>query len=60
MMYTFALHRVIARDAALISPYEPLLNPIWVFLFVSEVPASMTFVGVCFIMGGLLLCFSGK
>ena len=60
VMYTFALRRVIARDAALISLLEPLLNPIWVFLFVSEMPASMTFVGACFIMGGLLLRFSGK
>lgn len=60
VMYTFALRRVIARDAALISLLEPLLNPIWVFLFICEVPASITFVGACFILGGLLLRFSGK
>ena len=58
--YTFALRSVIASDAALISLLEPLLNPIWVFLFVSELPASMTFIGACFIMGCFLLRFSSK
>ena len=60
VMYTFALRRVIARDAALISLLESLLNPIWVFLFICEVPDSMTFVGACFIVGGILFRFSGK
>ena len=57
VMYAFALRRVLARDAALISLLEPLLNPVWVFLFVGEIPASMTFIGGSLILGGLLLRF---
>ena len=56
-MYAFALRRVVARDAALISLLEPLLNPIWVYLFVGELPELMTFIGGGFIMGGLVLRF---
>ena len=57
VMYAFALRRVFARDAALISLLEPLLNPVWVFLFVGEIPAIMTFIGGSLILGGLLLRF---
>lgn len=57
VMYAFALRRVVARDAALISLLEPLLNPIWVYFFVGELPELMTFIGGGFIMGGLVLRF---
>ena len=54
VMHTFALRRVIARDAALISLLEPLLNPIWVFLLIRsarqyDVRWSMLYCGGDFI-----------
>ncbi len=57
VLYAYALRRVTARDAALVSLLEPLLNPIWVYLWVAEVPAPMTFVGGAFILCGLFTRF---
>lgn len=57
VLYAYALRRVVARDAALISLLEPLLNPVWVFLVVGEVPAASTFLGGLCIVGGLFLRF---
>jgi drug/metabolite transporter (DMT)-like permease len=50
-----ALRRVQARDAVLISLLEPLLNPIWVYLAVAEMPADRTILGGAIILAGL--CF---
>ncbi len=60
VLYAYALRRVVARDAALISLLEPLLNPVWVFLIVGEVPAATTFLGGAFIVGGLFLRFTRR
>jgi drug/metabolite transporter (DMT)-like permease len=57
VLYAYALRRVKARDAALVSLLEPLLNPLWVYLCVAEVPAAMTFVGGAFIFLGLVTRF---
>ena len=53
VLFAYALRRVTARDAALVSLLEPLLNPIWVYLWVAEIPAPMTFVGGAFILAGI-------
>jgi drug/metabolite transporter (DMT)-like permease len=57
VLFAYALRRVTARDAALVSLLEPLLNPIWVYLWVAEVPAPMTFVGGAFILAGIFARF---
>lgn len=57
VLYAYALRRVTARDAALVSLLEPLLNPIWVYWWVAEVPAPMTFIGGGFIVLGLFVRF---
>jgi len=57
VLYAYALRRVRARDAALVSLLEPLLNPVWVYFVVAEVPATMTYVGGAFILLGLITRF---
>jgi drug/metabolite transporter (DMT)-like permease len=41
---------IAAQEASLIVLIEPVLNPLWVFLFVAEVPATGTIIG-----GGIIL-----
>lgn len=60
VLYAYALRRVVARDAALISLLEPLLNPVWVFWVVGEVPAASTYLGGAFIVGGLFMRFARR
>ena len=48
-IYSWAIQHVRAVDAVLISSLEPLMNPLWVFLFVGEAPSIWA------IFGGLLI-----
>jgi drug/metabolite transporter (DMT)-like permease len=52
ILYTYAIKHVTALEATLIPVLEPLLNPIWVFLAVGELPGPWTFVG------GFIILFS--
>jgi drug/metabolite transporter (DMT)-like permease len=45
LIYARAIRHVRALDAALISTIEPILNPLWVMLAVSEKPAPWALVG---------------
>ena len=51
ILYTLALRYVHAIDAILVSMIEPILNPIWVFLFVGER------IGEWAVYGGTLVLF---
>lgn len=55
IFYLFAINRVTALEAALIPAIEPLLNPIWTFLVIGEVPGFWTFVGGAIVLGVVLL-----
>ena len=55
VLFGLAVRHVSAREAALISLLEPLLNPIWVGLVVGEIPGRETQIGGAVILGGLLL-----
>ena len=44
-LYAIAIKRVRAVEAAVIPILEPILNPLWVFLFVGERPGTWSFVG---------------
>jgi drug/metabolite transporter (DMT)-like permease len=50
--YSIAIRNVKAIDAVLILTFEPILNPIWVFLFIGEIP------GVFAIAGGFIVVAS--
>lgn len=45
-----------ALTGSLLSLLEPVLNPVWVWLVVSEVPARQTIVGGAVLLGAVALC----
>lgn len=45
VLYTYAIKHVTAMEAILITLIEPILNPLWVFLMMGEVPAWTSIVG---------------
>jgi len=44
-LYSVAIKHVTALDAILIPAVEPILNPLWVFLVMGEVPGPWAFLG---------------
>lgn len=45
VLYAYAVRHVAALEAILVSAIEPLLNPLWVFLVVGELPGTWAFIG---------------
>jgi drug/metabolite transporter (DMT)-like permease len=58
VLFIKGLRTVPTTDAALITLVEPILNPIWVWLFVGEVPRLSTIVGGVLIVLALLVRFT--
>ncbi|MBT4784013.1 MAG: EamA family transporter [Candidatus Marinimicrobia bacterium] len=54
LLYTKALKYVKAIDAILTGMIEPVLNPIWVFLFIGEVIGEWAFIGGLMVLTGSL------
>lgn len=54
-IYSMAIKYVTALDAVLIQTVEPLLNPIWVFLAVGEVPGSWAIAGGAIVITAVTL-----
>ena len=55
VLYTFALAHVTAMEAILITLIEPVLNPVWVFLLMGEVPAFTSLLGGAIIIGAVTI-----
>ena len=53
VLYTWALSQVSAMEAILITLIEPILNPVWVFLLMGEMPALTSLVGGGIIVGAV-------
>jgi len=53
-LYTRAICQVRAIEAILVPTLEPLLNPLWVFLFVGEQPGTWAFLGGAVVLGSVL------
>ena len=51
-LYARGLREIGAPEAGLIGLVEPILNPIWVVLFVHERPAGPTIIGGLFLLAG--------
>ncbi|MDU2063908.1 MAG: DMT family transporter [Sporomusaceae bacterium] len=45
VLYSWAISYVKALDAVLITTLEPILNPLWVFFILGEVPGEYAFIG---------------
>ena len=53
--YGIGIQKVRALSASLITMLEPLMNPIWVLIFVHEVPSIFSIIGGIIILGCILL-----
>lgn len=55
LFFTAAIKHVPAIEATLISTLEPVLNPVWVFLFLGEQPGRFALVGGVIVLAGVAL-----
>jgi drug/metabolite transporter (DMT)-like permease len=55
VLYTAAIPHVSALEAILIPVIEPLLNPVWVFLFTRELPGGHAFLGGLIVVGSVFM-----
>jgi len=55
VLFIWGLKTVPTTDAALITLIEPVLNPIWVWLLIGEMPHGSTIVGKVLSAGGYVL-----
>lgn len=53
--YTIGIKKVRALSASLITMLEPLMNPVWVFIFVHEAPTAFSIIGGVIILGCILM-----
>jgi drug/metabolite transporter (DMT)-like permease len=55
LFFSVAIKHIPALDATLISTLEPVLNPLWVFLFIGEKPGLFALAGGVIVLGGVAL-----
>lgn len=55
ILMSIAVRRLSAVDTVLIQTLEPLLNPVWVFLVISESPSPMALVGGLIVLSAVSL-----
>lgn len=55
VLYSLGLKKVKAIEASLITTIEPFLNPLWVFLFIGEVPGPLTVAGGLLVLASITL-----
>ncbi|MGE5072167.1 MAG: DMT family transporter [Anaerolineae bacterium] len=55
IFFTSAIKHVPAIEATLISTLEPVLNPVWVFLFIGEAPGRFALLGGLIVLAGVAL-----
>jgi drug/metabolite transporter (DMT)-like permease len=54
-IYTKAIRHVRALEGMLIPVIEPILNPVWVFLFIGERPSPQAMAGAALVLGAATL-----
>ena len=52
ILYTKALRHVQALDAILVSMIEPILNPLWVYIFIGEKMGEWALLGGVLVLSG--------
>ena len=55
IFFSQAIKHIPALEATLISTLEPVLNPVWVFLFIGEQPGLFALAGGLIVLGGVAL-----
>jgi len=58
-LFTKAIKQVTALEGILIPVLEPLLNPVWVFLFMGEKPGSWALIGGAVIIVSITARYAG-
>jgi drug/metabolite transporter (DMT)-like permease len=53
IIYSIAIKKVTALEAVLVPVIEPLLNPVWVFLFIGELPGRWALIGGIVVIGAI-------
>ncbi|MGI6669948.1 MAG: DMT family transporter [Acetivibrionales bacterium] len=56
LLYGFALRYVTALEGVLVTMLEPILNPIWVLVFVGETPGIMALLGGAIVLTSVTAC----
>ncbi len=59
VLFTKAIKHVPALESSLISTLEPVLNPVWVFLFLGETPGEFALIGGLVVLVGVALSAIG-
>jgi len=54
-LFSYGLKRIIAVEASIISMFEPVLNPIWVFIGYGEIPSFYAIIGGIIIMTAITI-----
>ena len=60
IFFTQGIKHIPALEANLIGPLEPVLNPIWVFLFYGESMGAFALIGGLVVLGGVTLSAIGS
>lgn len=60
LLFTTALKHVPAMEATLIGTLEPVLNPLWVALFLGEQPGPFALAGALIVLTGIILNAAGN
>jgi drug/metabolite transporter (DMT)-like permease len=55
LLYAYSIKRLRAIDAIFIAQLEPVLNAVWIFVFLGEAPALLTATGGIILIGAVLL-----
>jgi drug/metabolite transporter (DMT)-like permease len=54
ILYSIAIRVIPALETTLIGTLEPILNPVWVFLFIYETPGPLALVGALVVLIGVI------
>lgn len=60
ILYSIAIKGVTALEASLIPIIEPILNPLWVFLTIGEIPGKWALIGSAVILVSIIFWFLQK
>ncbi|MDD4600113.1 hypothetical protein SDC9_20935 [bioreactor metagenome] len=60
VLYTRGICHVRALEATLITTIEPILNPVWVFLFIGETPGMYALIGGLIVVAALTMRYKAE
>lgn len=60
VLYSVAIRRVSAIEAIMVPVIEPILNPLWVWLFLHETPGPWAIPGGILVIAASILCSVGR